>query len=192
MKISAAGCWIGIGLVASCVSCTSPPSRFYTLSALTAPSSAQSTLAIAVGPISIPEVVDRPEFVVGAGDNELMLDEFNRWASPLEDNLGRVVAGNLVALLGTPQVTQFPSAVTAPADFRVAIEVQRFDSTPGESATFEAVWTVNRVKDGVSNAGRTAQHEHVLDEGYGALAAAHSRSVARMSEEIARVIDALR
>ena len=56
----------------------------------------------------MPAVVDRPQIVVRTGPNEVWLDEFNRWASPLEDNLGRVIAENLVAMLGTPHVTVFP------------------------------------------------------------------------------------
>ena len=55
-----------------------------------------------VGPVSVPAVVDRPQIVVTTGPNQVRLDEFNQWASPLQNNIARVVAENLVAMLGTP------------------------------------------------------------------------------------------
>ena len=109
---------------------------------------APSDLSVAVGPVSVPAAVDRPQIVVTMGPNQVRLDEFNRWDAPLQNNIARVVAENLVALLGTPRVTLSPQTLSADADYRVAIEVQRFDSALGEAATLDAVWTVSRTKDG--------------------------------------------
>ena len=170
---------------------STPPSRFYTLGSAGAPVTTSSELSVAVGPVSVPAIVDRPQIVVTTGPNQVRLDEFNRWASPLQDNISRVVAENLVAMLGTPRVTRFLQSADADAAFRVAIEVQRFDSTPGEAATLDAVWTVRRTKDGRSETGRTAVREPEQDKGFEALAAAHSRALARMSRDIADAIRAL-
>jgi uncharacterized lipoprotein YmbA len=117
--------------------------------------------------------------VVRTGPNQIRVDEFNLWASPLQSNISRVVAQNLVTLLGTPHVTLFPQTVSADARYRVAIEVQRFESAPGEAATLDAVWTVRRTKDGGTQTGRTSVREAVQENTYEALAAAHSRAVAR-------------
>ena len=171
--------------------CASPASRFYTLNAATTPSTTPSALSIAVGPVSVPAVVDRPEIVVSTGPNQVRLDEFNRWASPLQNNISRVVAENLVAMLGTPRVTLFPQTLSADADYRVAVEVQRFESTLGESTLLDAVWAVRRAKDGKSETGRTRVRETVPQNGYDALVAAHSRAVARMSQDIADAVRAL-
>ena len=73
----------------------------------------------------------------------------------------------------------------------VAIEVQRFDSTPGQAATLGAVWTVRRTKDGGTQTGRTTVREAVQENNYEALAAAHSRAVARLSQDIANAVRAL-
>ena len=124
-------------LAAGCGS--TPGSRFYTLSATPAPAGAQSDLSVAVGPVTIPAVIDRPQIVVSAGPNQVRLDEFNRWASPLQSNISRVVADNLAAILGTPRVSLFPQTMSAAADYRVAIQVQSFDSAPGDAATLDAV-----------------------------------------------------
>jgi hypothetical protein len=176
-------------VLAGCAS--TPPSRFYTLSAVTETAPTASEISVAVGPVSVPAVVDRPEIVVTTGANQVKLDEFNRWASPLQDHVSRVVAENLVAMLGTPRVTQFPQNASADADYRVAIEVQRFDSTPGEAAVLDAVWTVRRAKDAQTKTARTTIREQTREKDYDALAAAHSRAVARLSQDIADMIRAL-
>jgi uncharacterized lipoprotein YmbA len=179
-------------LTAFAVGCgTTPPSRFYTLNAATAPAATSSNVSVAVGPVSVPAVVDRPQIVVSTSANQVALDEFNRWASPLQNNISRVVADNLVALLGTPRVTLVPQTLSADADYRAAIEVQSFESTPGEAAMLDAVWTVRRMKDGKTETGRTTAREVVQEKGYDALAAAHSRAVARLSQDIADAVRAL-
>ena len=84
---------------------STPPSRFYTLSAASGTAAGSSKLSVLVGPVAVPALVDRPQIVVDAGANQVRLDDFNRWAAPLQSAIARVVADNLVAMLGTPQVT---------------------------------------------------------------------------------------
>lgn len=71
------------------------------------------------------------------------------------------------------------------ADCRVKIEVQSFESYLGEAAILDAVWTVRCRDDGTAKTGRTRVSEPTEGEGYDALAAAHSRAVARLSQDIA-------
>lgn len=170
---------------------TSPPARFYTLNATAAPATSPSTLFVAVGPVTVPAVVDRPEFVVNAGPNELRMDDFNRWASPLQDNVARAVAENLVAILGTPRVILFPQPLASDPEYRVVIEVRTFESVPGNSASIDAIWSIRRAKDGKTQTGRTSVREKVSDSSYEGLAAAHSRALARLSQDIADAILAL-
>lgn len=170
---------------------SSPPARFYTLSANATPATLASTLFIAVGPVTVPSVVDRPEFVVTTSPNELKMDEFNRWAGPLQDNLSRAIAENLVAILGTPRVIVFPQALASDPEYRVAVEVRTFESVPGNSAAIDAVWTIRRAKDGKTQTGRTSVREKVADTSYEALAGAHSQAVVRLSRDIAEAIVAM-
>lgn len=178
------------GAILACA-CATPASRFYTLSAgpASAPTTTMSAVSVAVGPVTVPMAVDRPQIVVTVNSNQVWLDELNRWASPLANNIARVVAENLVTLLGTPHVMLSPQ--TAVVDYRTAIEVQRFESAPGEAATLDAVWTVSRDTDGRSRTGRTTAREPAPDKSYDTLAAAHSRAVARLSRDIADAVRAL-
>lgn len=181
--------------VLTAVGCASPPSSFYTLSGILAsgarPPSGTRGVAVAVGPVSIPAEVDRPEIVVSEGPNRVRMDETNRWASPLADNIAGAVAENLAALLDTPRVTLFPQTASAQAAYRVAIEVQAFRSAPGNSATLDAVWTVRRTADDRTETGRTSLREPVAEPGYEAIAAAHSRALAGLSQDLADALRAL-
>jgi uncharacterized protein len=169
---------------------TSAPSQFYTLDTTAVPDGAAPvSYSIMVGPVSVPAAVDRPEFVVQSAPNRVDVDEFNRWDAPLNDAIARAVAGDLVKLLGTPDVAAAPMANFDPA-YRVTIDVQRFDSVQGQSALVEAVWTVHRTAGGETRSGRTIARETAAGNGFDALAAAHSRALAKMSGDIATAIRA--
>jgi uncharacterized lipoprotein YmbA len=170
---------------------STPPSRFYTLNAASGTAASPSTLSVLVGPVAVPALVDRPQIVVVAGANQVRLDDFNRWAAPLQNAIARVVAENLVTMLGTPRVTLSTQTLTADSDYRATIDVQSFQSAPGEAATLDAVWTVRRAKDGKAETGRTTAREAVAEQSYDALAAAHSRALARLSQDIAGAVRAL-
>ncbi|HWI12277.1 MAG TPA: ABC-type transport auxiliary lipoprotein family protein, partial [Burkholderiaceae bacterium] len=73
-------------------------------------------------------------------------------------------------------------------DYRVAVEVRSFESTLGEVAAIDAVWTVRRMKDRKTQTGQTAVRERIAEPGYEALAAAHSRAAAKLSQDIADAI----
>src|SRR5262245_12059468 len=90
-------------LTSGCAS--SPPPRYDDVGAINTGGATASSMSIAVGPVAVPAMVDRPQIVVVTGPNEVRLDEFNRWAAPLQNNISRVVAENLTVLLGTPRVT---------------------------------------------------------------------------------------
>ena len=176
-------------LIAGCGS--SPPSRFYTLNAASGTAASSSNLSVLVGPVAVPALVDRPQIVVVAGANQVRVDDFNRWAAPLQSTIARVVADNLVTMLGTPRVILSMQTQTADSDYRATIDVQSFQSALGEAATLDAVWTVRRAKDGKAETGRTTAREPVAEQSYDALAAAHSRALARLSQDIAGAVRAL-
>ena len=183
-------------IAAFAVACsTTPASHFYTLSrseaSTVAPDSKTATLSVVVGPVSIPAIVDMPQIVVTTGPNQVAIDEYNRWASPLQNNISRVVAENLVAMLGTPRISLFQQSLDEAADYRVAIEVQSFESAPGDAATLNVVWVVRRTKNGMREIGRTAVREPTAEKSFDALAAAHSRALARMSRDVADAIRTL-
>jgi len=182
---------ISIALVAIVAAgCSTAPSRFYALdSTAVADGTPAAHAAVMVGPVTVPAAVDRPEFVVRVAPNRDEVDEFNRWVAPLNDAIARAVAGDLVVLLGTPDVATETLANFIP-DYRVTIDVQRFESIQGDAALVEAVWTVRKTAGGKTRSGRTVAREPVQGQGFDVLAAAHSRAITKMSADIAAAIRA--
>jgi len=179
---------LSLAAVLGTMACSSAPSRFYTLDATAADAGGRALRrAILVGPVSVPATVDRPELVVQIAPNQVEVDEFNRWAGPLGDAVARVVAANLTTLLGTPDVASAPLASFAP-DYRVTIDVQRFESRPGDAVHFDAVWLVKPTAGGRVRSGRTTTSEPLGGKDYAAIAAAHSRALGTLSADIAAAI----
>ncbi|HEX9851124.1 PqiC family protein [Candidatus Deferrimicrobium sp.] len=171
--------------------CASPRSNFYTLDSAAKPVATGADYSVAVGPVSVPSAVDRPQIVVRIAPNQVAIEEFHRWVSPLPDAIARVVAENLAAMLGTPHVTVFSRPTAAGARYRVLIDVLRFESAPGDAAILDAVWTVRSAEDGTTRSGRTTVREPVMGREYSTLAAAHSSALGRLSAEVAGAIRGL-
>ena len=171
------------------------PARFYTLSSLAISGTENRTepvgegIAIGVGPIKIPEHLDRPQIVTRTSRNELQLAEFDRWAGSLADDFSRVLAENLSILLSTDRVSMYPWRRSVPIEYQVVVDVSRFDGTLGENAWLSARWSL---LDG-ENKKVLAMHKSFLNEpsgapSYKAMVAAQSRALAKLSREIADAI----
>lgn len=135
----------GLGLVlGGCA--TSPPSSFYTLTAMPGtPDPAETrtaTFSVGLGPVSFPVFLDRPQIVRRNSGNRLAIDEFHRWGGTLQDDFLRVWTENLTALLGTTRVFPFPSEVQYPLDFRVTADVLAFEGSADAEAILRVRWTV--------------------------------------------------
>ena len=174
--------------------CSSKPTKFYVLTPLaevqTIPDRLnEDTLSIGVGPISLPDYVNRPQIVTKNGANELVIDEFYRWAEPLRTNVSRVLRDNLATLLGTENINKYPWNRFVHIDYQVSIDFTRFDSVIGKEATIEARWIVltdrgrNEILRKKSKITKKAETEH-----YDAIVIAESQALAELSQQIAHEI----
>lgn len=169
-------------LVCVLTACAAPPREsFYTLNAPEPPAVAADAPSIAVGPVSVPEIVDRPQIVVRLGPNQVQIMEQARWAEPLKTGIARVVAANLAATLGA----RLAAGRNADADYRVALDIQRFES-PADAVLIEALWTV--VSKQGRQAGRSVARQPIAAKDYSSLAAAHSAALAAITKDIAAAL----
>jgi uncharacterized lipoprotein YmbA len=172
-----------VALLAGCAS--SQPARFYTLSAGAGPavgSSAARTLV--VGPVSLPELVDRPQLVRQSRAGEVTILEQQRWAEPLRVGVPRVVAENLAALLGGWRVSTREEALGRP-DCRVALDVRRLEAG-ATVVRLETLWAV--VCEDGRRLGRSVSEEAVDGAEPAAVVAAQGRALDSMSREIASAL----
>jgi uncharacterized lipoprotein YmbA len=182
---------LAVAAVASLAACgTTSNESFYMLEgpAVPAPVSAAPTMSVFVGPVIVPEAVDRTPMVIRTSPNQVDVEDFHRWAEPLKSAIPRVVADNLVRELGAARVGFTRAANLAPVDYRVAIEIQRFESSLSEGATLDASWTITATKGAAPRTGRTVVQEPARQPTHAGLAAAHSRALAQLAKDIAAAL----
>lgn len=180
-------CWV-VAVGAGCS--RSPRANFYILeptakAELAFP--AQNAPTVAIAPITLPEIVDRPQLVVRVNGFRMDILEMHRWAEPLKSGIPRLLAENLSRLLGSAQVSTYSQNVAIEADYRIFVDIRRFEST-ADSVTVDAFWTIRRSTPDAPKTGRSQVHEPRGGEGYEAIVAAYSRALAAVSSDIARAI----
>jgi uncharacterized lipoprotein YmbA len=175
-------------LLAGCFGGPAAKLNYYTLSSPEAPAPAgmSSTLAVYVGPVTVPEGVDRPQMVMRLDANQVAIDDLNRWAEPLKNAIPRVLADNLMRELGTPRVMISRQSAALDFDARVAVDIQHFESSPA-GAFVDALWTIKDSKGSAPRTGRSTYREAGAG-GAEAVAAAHSRALAKVAKDIAGAI----
>ncbi|MGE8472076.1 MAG: PqiC family protein [Paraburkholderia hospita] len=170
--------------------CSSPPSNFYTLSPDTTLESAGAPLSVSVvvGPVTVPDLVDRPQLVTRVSGNEVKLNEFARWGEPLKSGVADVIAADLTRLLGSQRVSVSSQMVAGTEAYRVRVDILQFDSMPGEAVAVDALWTVRVTGRTALLTSRSTIREPVQGADDAALVAAHSRALAAVSRDIAAAI----
>lgn len=176
--------------LAGCAS--SPPSSFYALTATATPSSSTTmpSYGVSIGPVTIPETVDRPQLALQLSPNQVAIDEFHRWAEPLASGIAQAVAENLRRLLGTSRIAAAHRVAGGSPEYRVALNVVRFESRLGNAAELDILWTIENASGHALRTGRSAVAQPA-GAGYDTLVAAHSEALARVSEDIAAAIRSL-
>jgi uncharacterized protein len=191
-------------LAAGCAQ-QSQPSTFYVLSyPQTAGQSGLTTtmrqgLAVGVGPVELPQYLDRPQIVTRTTDNQLRIEEFDRWGGRLKENFSTVLAEVLSAELETDRITAHPWASAAPIEFQVIVNVITFDTDTAGLSRLDARWSIVNVRrQEVLATARSAFRQQVAESpdpesplesvDYDAIAVAMSRNVADLAQEIARQI----
>jgi uncharacterized lipoprotein YmbA len=175
--------------------CASQPSRFYLLSALpnTEAASMEASGAqgptIGVGQVTLPRYTDRPQIVTRTSPYELHLAEFDRWAESLDANIARVIADNLSVLIPTSRVVVSPWPRATAIDYQVIIDVTHFLSQVGGESLLIADWTLLKGEGPQAlTSGRSRFSAPAAGQGYAAIVAAMSQTVASLSREIATAI----
>lgn len=186
-----------VALLALAACASAPPERFYRLPA-PQPAAALPVATgpvIAIGPVALPELFDRPQVVThasaGADAVRVTLSEQHRWAEPLRQAIGRNVAARLAAALGAPQVMAHPQVPVDEPAYRVTLNVQRFDAELGVQVDQDILWTVRRTSDSQTRTGRSVVRVPVTAPGYEPLMAAHAEALQGVTRDVAQAVGSL-
>lgn len=186
LRISAGVClllWLG-----ACGS--SPPNNFYRLTPAVAPVPGGQAPSLGIGPVDVPEFLNRNALVYARGGNQLQITGTERWAEPLEFGITRVIGLNLSALLQTENLRFFPWDVRLAPDYGVRISVLDLDAREGQ-ATLVVDWLIYRPADVAHVTRQISQFSEPLAPGQpepADLPAAYSALLYQLSETIAAAI----
>jgi uncharacterized lipoprotein YmbA len=166
---------------------TTPPSTFYQLeeTASTQLSGLERGIAVGVGPVNVAAYLDRPQIVIRGVGHQLELSEFNRWVEPLTDSISRVIIVNLSNMLESTRVFKIPRRnKTIPLEFRIEIDIARFDGMLGGDALLVARWTLYGQEESALVTKVSIIREFSGGEGFDSLIAAQNRALQNLSREI--------
>jgi uncharacterized lipoprotein YmbA len=149
---------LGLALLAAGCARTVPVA-YYQLSAKVTGKTAMDAAAIddrviGIGPIQLPERLDRQQIITRMDANRLQLSDGHRWIEPLAENIAQVLRKNLSVLLETERFRAYPWSRSAPVDYQLIVEVVRFEGEGYEAANLETVWSI---QDGAGKILRAAQ-----------------------------------
>jgi len=186
--------WIPIVLlVAGCGS--SPAVDYYRLQPISGGATADPADAkvLGLGPLTVPGYLDRPQLVTQQAGSKVKVDEFNRWAEPLDIALPRIVTANVDQLLDSVVVVTFPYSSRVKTDYRLLGRVIRFDVNQSAEAVLEVQWSVQDADANTLLTPRrnryTAQAGSATDPG--AIVSALNETVDAFSRDIANKIKSL-
>ncbi len=183
---------LALGLSLAGCAGTSPPSRFYVLEPTLGqvePITRMPKLSIGLGPLTLPDLLDRPQILTRSGPYQLDLAEFERWGGDLGANLGRLAAQRIGARLGTERVSLHPWPRQRQLDLQVRVDLTRFDGRPGTEAWLQGTFAL---LDGPGDRELRLEgfdlRQAVSGTQYADLAAALSALAERLADRIAEVM----
>ncbi len=188
---------LALMLLAGCAT-SSPPVNFYTLHGLEDSERLSGDMAITrdltvgLGPVELPEMLDRPQIITRAGNHRLQFAEFDRWAGSLRNDFSRILAENLSVLLSTEDIVVFPWGGGTDIDYQVIVHVGNFDAVLEQNARLSARWKLRKGdQDEVLEGKRSVFTEPIRGQDYEMVVAALNRTLEALSREIATAIQAV-
>ena len=171
---------------------SSRPSRFYTLAPLQIRNGQGGTppdATLAIGPVEIPESIDRPQIVTRTGANELVVAEFDRWGGSLDTEISGALVATVRDRLASQQIAVAPwrSALLSGGgpSYRAAVSFSRFEGIPGQSVVLQGRWELIGQSGESLGVREATVTERIDGAGYDALVAAMQKVLVRFGQQMA-------
>ena len=171
----------------------SKPVQFYMLNAdsgvagtTRVPAPANESL-IGLGPVRIPEYLNRPQMMVAIADNQYQLSEDNRWAERLDQNISLALAKALPRQLGTDRIVRYPWPQRPAIDYQVGIDILEFNVDASGQSRLTAQWTIKR-KDKPTIDKRSDYQFPASTTDYAVMVKAQSLCLTKLGQDIAETL----
>ena len=167
----------------------SKPAQFYMLNAdsgvagsARVPAAAQGPL-IGLGPIRIPEYLNRPQMIVAIADNQYQLSEDHRWAERLDQNISLALFKALPRQIGTDRIVRYPWSQRQVVDYQVGIDILEFNVDASGQSRLIAQWFV-KPKDKPAIDKRSLYQFPASTTDYALMVKAQSQCLTKLGQEI--------
>lgn len=174
------------------------PSRYYILSPIKDTTSLTSSdfetkHIIGVGPIKFPDYLARSQIIRFSGKNEILVDEYNRWAEPIEQSFTRVLRTNLTRLLPSSYAIGYPWERALKVRFQVMLDIHQFEIESDGTVSLNAHWTIFNVskKKNIEMVKKFNYSNKLNETHYSNIVAEQSKAIEKLSRDIAEEIQKL-
>ncbi len=99
-------------------------------------------VTVALGPIRIPEYLNRPQMLTAISDNQYILSEEHRWAEKLDQNILLALYETLPTQLNTDHVLRYPWSQRQDIDYQVGIDVLDLTTDAQGQVQLIAQWSI--------------------------------------------------
>jgi len=185
---------LSTALLASCGS--SPAVRYFGLETteLNYQQDTDDAPILAVGPLRVPDYLKRSQMVRRGQGAELLVDDFNRWAEPLDEAIHRTIASNVDGMVDNLVAIAFPTGAGLDVDYRVFGRIDKFEQDNSGSAILDIQWGISDAAGDIVAAVRRVRYESRAGDRSDPMATAQAMSatIEQLSREIAaEMADAL-
>ena len=188
--------WAGVGGFATLLllaTCSSPPTRFYTLTSAPPAQRAASGPALAppieVGDVPVPATMDRNSIVLDADGARLDIASNDQWGAPVGQLIRQALTADLNARL--PIGSVLPPGSNAPkSGLRVvSLNIQRFAGDTVGNVTLDASWSVLRAgSSDVLRSGHAVIHVRAASGKVPDIVPAMSTALGQLADRIAAAL----
>lgn len=185
---------LNFGLVILLSACSrSPKVNFYTLESKLMIQTASKNMfkqSVIIGPITLPEIVDRPQLVLRVAPNRVEISEIDRWAEPLKSEIPRIIADDLGNIIASKWVYSHLQNSGMDPGYRIVLDFTRFEAIKGDAVNVEAKWSMREALGKTSKSGYFYIREIVKADGYDSVISAYGRALYALSQDLAKELRA--
>jgi uncharacterized protein len=182
-------------LLYSCLGRT-PQTNFYKLSPLKEikPEHPLSPdFSIAIGPVTIPSEIDRPQIILRDHESRIKMSEYHRWSGPIQEDIASVLSSNLSLLLGTDRILPRDQESLFPFTHFIALHINRFDGQWKGEVLLDVTWSIQKNQHPYPLiVKRSVIREPVLSDDYEGLVATQSKALSGLSRLMAASVRTIR
>jgi uncharacterized lipoprotein YmbA len=144
-------------------------------------------LAVGVGPIKLPDILDRPHIVTRAGQYRMAVNEFHRWGDSMKGQVSDMLVESLSMLLQTPHVSAYPWEHAFKPDYQIYADIRRFDGRKDGPVVLSMVWwIIDPMDEKRLLTQRFSTTVSIKGSGFEAYVAAQNSALDQLSREMAQ------